>query len=315
MKTQNKSHTDRSWLDIETVIIIGLILKLMLSVVFLVWNQSGEDMILHPTPAMAAATSPTATPTASPAAGPGTKPATKPNAATPATTDTGEAPLSAEARQYLALLESLKIREAEVIRKEQYLKDRETALKTVEKEINNRLAEIEATRQKLAELVKRNEQMVERNEKLIEEQKTAIAEQKNVKAARIEHLVAAYKSMKPERAAVLVNSLDDSVAVDILSAMPGKSAGQILALVDPVKAARLTKTISERNGGVPPTADDKAEPGTEESSTTETPTAQGKPPAPSTTPPTKPAGPATPAAAPAKTPGPTTPTAPKAKTQ
>ena len=43
-----------------------------------------------------------------------------------------------------------------------------------------------------------------------------------------------------------MNNLEDDVAVEILSAMPGRNAGQILANVNPEKAARLTKAISER---------------------------------------------------------------------
>jgi flagellar motility protein MotE (MotC chaperone) len=116
--------------------------------------------------------------------------------------------------------------------REERIKTREKALESLEKEIQDRMAEIEKTRQQLAELVERNEAVVK--------------EQKELREGRIQHLVAAYKGMRPEAAGNLVNNLEDDVAVAILSAMPGRSAGQILANVDPKKAARLTKAISER---------------------------------------------------------------------
>ncbi|MEE9518082.1 MAG: hypothetical protein V3V52_13325, partial [Candidatus Adiutricales bacterium] len=51
--------------------------------------------------------------------------------------------------------------------------------------------------------------------------------------------------MRAENAGKLVNSLDDYVAVRILSSMSGRAAGQIMSFVLPDKAARLTKMLSE----------------------------------------------------------------------
>ncbi len=92
--------------------------------------------------------------------------------------------------------------------------------------------------------------MTQRNEAILAEQK-ALREQQQKddetqRDARIEHLVIAYKGMKAEQAGSLINSMEDDVAVDILSAMPGRNAGLILANVNPEKAARLTKAISEK---------------------------------------------------------------------
>ncbi|MBF0528576.1 MAG: hypothetical protein HQK55_04765 [Deltaproteobacteria bacterium] len=302
-----------SWLALETVIIIGLSLKLILSLSLLLWNHPGEQPILQTTQVMAAETKPAAKQPAD------QQPAAKQPAAQKSTASTNEAPASSESKQYQVLLESIKARETEVIRKEQILKDRETALKVLEKQVTDRLAEVEATRQKLTEQVKRYEQLVEEQKNSVTEQKNIIAEQKNIKdnlkATRLDHLVAAYKGMKPERAGLLVSSLEDGVAVEILSAMPGKAAGQILAYVEPAKAARLTKAISERTGNVPK---DEKESASEENQPSETPapqTKQGTPPsptppaAPQTNPPAKPTGPT------AKPPAPATAAAPKNKTQ
>lgn len=136
------------------------------------------------------------------------------------------------ATQYKGMINALKAREDRLAKKEQQVKERENALNLLEKELKKRMDEIEAKRKTLDALVKRHEKLVE--------------EQKILKNARIEHLVTAYKGMRPEKAGNLVNSLDDEVAVQLLAAMPGRNAGQILAFVEPEKAARLTKAISER---------------------------------------------------------------------
>lgn len=121
-------------------------------------------------------------------------------------------------------------RERALAIREQLVKEREAALGALEKQINKRLADIEATRQKLTELV--------------QAQRDLVKEQKGIKDKRIEHLVAAYKGMRPEAAGRLMDNLDDIVAVAILATMAPRPAGMILANVNPVKAARLTKAIS-----------------------------------------------------------------------
>jgi flagellar motility protein MotE (MotC chaperone) len=147
--------------------------------------------------------------------------------------------------------------------REERLKEREKALAALESDLNVRMVEIEETRKKLAELVTKQEALVD--------------EQKILKNARIDHLVTAYKGMRPERAGSLVNSLDDDVAVLILSAMPGRNAGQILAYVDPEKAARLTKAISERKDPMPEPSEDDSPPQDDQ---TPPPDDQAPPPAP-----------------------------------
>ncbi|MDR2947211.1 MAG: hypothetical protein LBV79_10770 [Candidatus Adiutrix sp.] len=138
---------------------------------------------------------------------------------------------------------SVRAREQDLARKESMLATKEEALSSLENELNRQLAASEASRSEMESMVKRNEAILSEMKALREQQKVEEEQQKD---ARIEHLVIAYKGMKPEQAGALVDSLDDDVAVSILSAMPGRNAGQILAFVNPDKAARLTKAISER---------------------------------------------------------------------
>ncbi|MDR1395092.1 MAG: hypothetical protein LBK52_02840 [Deltaproteobacteria bacterium] len=134
-------------------------------------------------------------------------------------------------------------RSFELSKRETQLSAREQAIKELELNLNTRLAQAEKSKQELTDLISRNEAVLEEQKALREQQKK---EDDVLKDARVEHLVLALKGMKPEQAGQLVNSMDDAVAVSILSAMPGSTAGKILDLVNPDKAARLIKSISEQ---------------------------------------------------------------------
>jgi flagellar motility protein MotE (MotC chaperone) len=123
------------------------------------------------------------------------------------------------------------------------LNTREEALKALEADVNTKLTASERSKSELNDLIARNQAILNEQKALREQQQK---EDEELKDARIQHLVAAFKGMKPEQAGVLVSSMDDTVAVSILSAMPGSNAGKILAQVTPDKAARLIKSISEQ---------------------------------------------------------------------
>lgn len=137
----------------------------------------------------------------------------------------------------------LRSREQELAQKEAALASKEEALSTLEGELNRRLDAMETSRAEIQTMTQRNEAILAEQKALREQQQKEDATQRD---ARIEHLVTAYKGMKAEQAGMLINSMEDDVAVEILSAMPGRNAGLILAMVNPEKAARLTKAISEK---------------------------------------------------------------------
>jgi flagellar motility protein MotE (MotC chaperone) len=139
--------------------------------------------------------------------------------------------------------EELARREFEITRRENQLDTREQAIKNLETDINIRIQTAEKAKVDVSELISRNQAILDEQKALLEEQKK---QDDALKDARIEHLVAAFKGMKPEQAGPLIDNMDDSVAVAILSAMPGSNAGKILASVTPDKAARLVKSISEQ---------------------------------------------------------------------
>lgn len=139
-------------------------------------------------------------------------------------------------------LRELRTREQALARREADLSTREEALGALESELRRRMEASESFRAENEALLKRNEAVLTELKALREEQEKDEQLQQD---ARIQHLVTAFGGMKPEQAGNLVNSLDDDVAVKILATMPGRKAGLILAFVDPVKAARLTKAISD----------------------------------------------------------------------
>jgi len=155
---------------------------------------------------------------------------------------TGEAASSAAGAD-LENLRKLRDREQELARREALLTSRTGALGALELELAQRLKETETAKKETEGLLQRNEAVLAEQQALAEQQKK---EDEALKDVRLKHLVTAYTGMKPEQAGSLVNSMDDDVAVAILSAMPGGKAGKILAMVNPDKAARLTKAISEK---------------------------------------------------------------------
>ena len=140
-------------------------------------------------------------------------------------------------------LRRIRDREQEVARRESLLANQAGALGNLEASLNQRLREAEAIKKETETMLQRNEAVLTEQQALAEQQKQEDDAQKD---ARLQHLVTAYSGMKAEQAGSLINSMDDDVAVAILSAMPGGKAGKVLAMVNPDKAARLTKAISEK---------------------------------------------------------------------
>ncbi|MDR1049849.1 MAG: hypothetical protein LBP95_01980 [Deltaproteobacteria bacterium] len=164
--------------------------------------------------------------------------------AAPAAARPANPPLAPNAAsQSNAREEELSRREFELNRRAAMLDTREEALKNLQAGLDSKLTLSERAKTETEALVARNQAILDEQKAVREQQRQ---EDEQLKDARIEHLVAAFKSMKPEQAGVLISSMDDLVAVSILSAMPGSNAGKILAMVTPDKAARLVKSISEQ---------------------------------------------------------------------
>lgn len=68
---------------------------------------------------------------------------------------------------------------------------------------------------------------------------------KNIQDKEIKELLRVYSEMSPRNAAQIMETLNENLAVALLSRMPQDQAALILAKVDPAKAALLTERLSK----------------------------------------------------------------------
>jgi len=125
------------------------------------------------------------------------------------------------------LAELLQKKERQLQDKDEELRKKEQELLLLKQEVSTRLAELTAIQQKVA----KDLAAIEQREKASHD-------------ASVKQLVEVYKGMEPAKAAKLMEKLDESVAVQIIAGMRGRSAGQILSHMEPNRAARITKQLS-----------------------------------------------------------------------
>lgn len=108
-------------------------------------------------------------------------------------------------------------------RKEEELARHEQALKTLERQIDEKIKKISAMEQNI---------------------KAMLDEAQSVQDKKFKHLVSVYSNMKAKNAASTLEKLDEKTAVKILSGMRGRKAGEILNFVQPAKAAKLSQELT-----------------------------------------------------------------------
>lgn len=112
---------------------------------------------------------------------------------------------------------------AQIREKKEKLAQKEKDLKSLEKEVNQkleRLKELQANLQKMLD------------------------EANVMKNKKIKHLVDVYSNMKPKQAAQVLETLNQDIAVKILAGMRGRTAGEILSYVQADKAATLSEELT-----------------------------------------------------------------------
>ena len=109
------------------------------------------------------------------------------------------------------------------IQREEELNRREQSLQSLEKQLDEKL-------QRLQELEVKLDRM--------------LTEAKEIKDKKLRHLIDVYSNMKAKQAAVVIETLDEKIAVKILAGMRGRQAGEILTYVAAEKAARLTEALT-----------------------------------------------------------------------
>ena len=71
-----------------------------------------------------------------------------------------------------------------------------------------------------------------------------IREARGIENDKVHRLILTYSMMKPKAAAKALESMDERVAIRILSGMSPKQSGEILTYVAPAKTAKFTELIT-----------------------------------------------------------------------
>ncbi len=128
----------------------------------------------------------------------------------------------------LKLFEELENKRRELATKEEELRKKEGDLVILKKDIENKLAKLSQLQTELQGQLQKNVEAAKQSQE-----------------TRLKHLVGAYSAMKPDKAASLIEKLNDDVALQLLSAMKSKDVGAILSFVETEKAARLSQRLAK----------------------------------------------------------------------
>lgn len=116
--------------------------------------------------------------------------------------------------------------------KEMELKEREARLQEMEQEIENRLKELIALQDK----IKQAQQEIQAFRE----------EREQARNAQVQALAKIYGNMKPKEASQLLESLEEPLAVKVISLMSPDQVAKILASMETKKAAKISRALSSR---------------------------------------------------------------------
>jgi flagellar motility protein MotE (MotC chaperone) len=134
-------------------------------------------------------------------------------------------PVSASER---ALLERLQARRQELEARAREIDIRENLLKSAEKRIEGKVEELKAVESRIG---------------------TATEQKKEAEDTRLKGLVTMYEGMKPKDAAKVFDRLEMPVLFEIASKIAPRKMSDILGLMSPEAAERLTVEMARRAGG------------------------------------------------------------------
>jgi flagellar motility protein MotE (MotC chaperone) len=126
-----------------------------------------------------------------------------------------------------AILERLQARRQELETRAREIEIRESLLKSAEKRIESKVEELKATESRIS---------------------TATGVKSELDAARFKGIVTMYEGMKPKDAAKVFDRLEMSVLYEIASQIAPRKMSDILGLMQPEAAERLTVELARRAG-------------------------------------------------------------------
>jgi flagellar motility protein MotE (MotC chaperone) len=136
----------------------------------------------------------------------------------------GQAPVSASER---AILERLQSRRQELEARAREIDIRESLLKAAEKKVESRVEELKGVESRIS---------------------TATEQKTEADAARFKGIITMYESMKPKDAAKVFDRLEMPVLYQIASQIAPRKMSDILGLMSPEVAERLTTEMARRAG-------------------------------------------------------------------
>jgi len=122
-------------------------------------------------------------------------------------------------------LDLFRAKQTELREQEEELAKERKELMALKEEINKKIAELTQLRNEI---------------------KGMMASKETVEQDKIRHLIKVYSAMKPQKAASLVEKLDITFAIELLSRMKGEVVGSILSFVNVEKAAKISEALAQR---------------------------------------------------------------------
>jgi flagellar motility protein MotE (MotC chaperone) len=136
----------------------------------------------------------------------------------------GQAPVSASER---AILERLQSRRQELEARAREIDIRESLLKAAEKKVESRVEDLKGVESRIS---------------------TATEQKTEADAARFKGIITMYENMKPKDAAKVFDRLEMGVLYQIASQIAPRKMSDILGLMQPEAAERLTTEMAHRAG-------------------------------------------------------------------
>ncbi|MEE9258999.1 MAG: hypothetical protein V3U37_05615 [Nitrospinaceae bacterium] len=126
----------------------------------------------------------------------------------------------------------------ETFRMIEMIERKNTELKKREEELRVKEQQLNALERKISQDIQKIEDALARSQEQIGLQKDLIQE-------NVDSLIKVYSSMKPAEAATLLEAINEDLALQIISGMKSKIAGQVLSQLD----VKVAKNISEKLAG------------------------------------------------------------------
>src|SRR5436190_17087893 len=127
-----------------------------------------------------------------------------------------------------AILERLQSRRQELERRAREIEIRESLLKSAEKRIESKVEELKAVEGRIG---------------------TAAGQRNEQEAARFKGIVTMYEGMKPKDAAKVFDRLEMAVLIEIASQIAPRKMSDVMGLMQPEAAERLTVELARRASG------------------------------------------------------------------